>query len=80
MSSGGDLEVVEVEDMVIETEAAGNTNKNKETGAVAEASSSSILKWENFLPKMVFRVLLVESDDSTRQIVAALLRKCSYRG
>lgn len=79
MSSGGDLEVVEVEDMVIETEAAGNTNKNKETGAVAEASSSSILKWEKFLPKMVFRVLLVESDDSTRQIVAALLRKCSYR-
>ncbi|XWS31974.1 hypothetical protein CRYUN_Cryun23aG0120800 [Craigia yunnanensis] len=25
------------------------------------------------------RVLLVEADDSTRQIIAALLRKCSYR-
>ncbi|KAA3464681.1 two-component response regulator-like APRR5 isoform X1 [Gossypium australe] len=25
------------------------------------------------------RVLLVESDDSTRQIISALLRKCSYR-
>nr|GMD20498.1 two-component response regulator-like APRR9 isoform X1 [Ipomoea batatas] len=28
---------------------------------------------------MVLRVLLVEADDSTRQIIAALLRKCSYR-
>lgn len=31
------------------------------------------------LPKMVLRVLLVEADDCTRQIIAALLRKCSYR-
>ncbi|KAL2345959.1 hypothetical protein Fmac_007244 [Flemingia macrophylla] len=29
-----------------------------------------------FLP---LRVLLVEADDSTRQIIAALLRKCSYK-
>ncbi|XP_055827247.1 two-component response regulator-like APRR5 [Solanum dulcamara] len=79
VSSEGDLEVIGAEDMVIETEAGGNTNKNKETGTSAAAASSSILKWERFLPKMVFRVLLVESDDSTRQIVAALLRKCSYR-
>jgi hypothetical protein len=28
----------------------------------------------------VLSVLLVEADDSTRQIIAALLRKCSYRG
>lgn len=32
------------------------------------------------LPRRFLRVLLVESDDSTRQIIAALLRKCSYRG
>nr|XP_016480806.1 PREDICTED: two-component response regulator-like APRR3 isoform X1 [Nicotiana tabacum] len=31
------------------------------------------------LKKMVLRVLLVEADDATRQIIAALLRKCSYR-
>lgn len=31
------------------------------------------------LPRRFLRVLLVESDDSTRQIIAALLRKCSYR-
>ncbi|KAG5566104.1 hypothetical protein RHGRI_001891 [Rhododendron griersonianum] len=39
-----------------------------------EKESSSLL-----LPRRFLRVLLVESDDSTRQIIAALLRKCSYR-
>ncbi|KAJ8554231.1 hypothetical protein K7X08_024909 [Anisodus acutangulus] len=67
VSSEGDLEVIGTDDMELQ-------DKNKETEA-----SSSIVRWERFLPKMVFRVLLVESDDSTRQIVAALLRKCSYR-
>lgn len=38
------------------------------------------VRWEKFLPRMPVRVLLVEGDDSTRQIIAALLRKCSYRG
>ncbi|KAL8172534.1 hypothetical protein V2J09_024338 [Rumex salicifolius] len=28
---------------------------------------------------MVIRILLVEADDSTRQIIAALLRKCNYK-
>ncbi|XP_074587205.1 two-component response regulator-like PRR95 [Curcuma longa] len=37
------------------------------------------VRWEKFLPRMPVRVLLVEGDDSTRQIIAALLRKCSYR-
>ncbi|CAO2835385.1 unnamed protein product [Amaranthus hypochondriacus] len=36
-------------------------------------------KWENLLPKTVLRVLLVEADDSTRQIIGALLRKCNYK-
>lgn len=40
-----------------------------------EKESSSLV-----LPRRFLRVLLVESDDSTRQIIAALLRKCSYRG
>lgn len=43
-------------------------------------SLSGMVKWERFLPRMVLRVLLVEADDSTRQIIAALLRKCSYKG
>ncbi|CAL0327520.1 unnamed protein product [Lupinus luteus] len=38
-----------------------------------------LMRWEKFLPKMVLRVLLVEADDSTRQIIAALLRKCNYK-
>lgn len=38
------------------------------------------LRWVKLLPRMPVRVLLVEGDDSTRQIIAALLRKCSYRG
>ena len=32
------------------------------------------------VPNLFVRVLLVEKDDSTREIVAALLRKCGYRG
>lgn len=35
---------------------------------------------EGFLPRMFLRVLLIEGDDSTRHIISALLRKCSYKG
>lgn len=42
--------------------------------------SSGVVRWERFLKRMNLRVLLVEADESTRQIIAALLRKCSYRG
>lgn len=38
-----------------------------------------VVNWEKFLPRMSLRVLLVEADDSTRKVVAALLRKCGYR-
>ncbi|XP_015968304.1 two-component response regulator-like APRR9 isoform X1 [Arachis duranensis] len=38
-----------------------------------------VVRWEKFLPRMALRVLLVEADDSTRQIISALLRKCSYK-
>ncbi|KAI9154500.1 hypothetical protein LWI28_027172 [Acer negundo] len=34
--------------------------------------------WERFLHLRSLKVLLVEKDDSTRQVVAALLRNCSY--
>uniref|UniRef100_A0A2P2M1Y6 Two-component response regulator-like PRR95 isoform X1 n=1 Tax=Rhizophora mucronata TaxID=61149 RepID=A0A2P2M1Y6_RHIMU len=42
--------------------------------------STEVVRWEKLFPSMMLRVLLVEADDSTRQIIAALLRKCSYRG
>uniref|UniRef100_A0A5B7AAQ9 Putative two-component response regulator-like APRR5 isoform X1 n=2 Tax=Davidia involucrata TaxID=16924 RepID=A0A5B7AAQ9_DAVIN len=59
---------------VIETETQAETEKKKDGG-----SAASVVRWERFLPRMVLRVLLVEADDSTRQIIAALLRKCSYK-
>ncbi|KAI6671163.1 hypothetical protein NL676_006048 [Syzygium grande] len=34
--------------------------------------------WERFLPIKTVKVLLVENDDSTRQVVNALLRNCGY--
>lgn len=46
----------------------------------AEGGGNGLVKWERFLPKIALRVLLVEADDSTRQIISALLRKCSYKG
>lgn len=36
--------------------------------------------WERFLPIKTVKVLLVENDDSTRQVVSALLRNCGYEG
>ena len=58
-------------------EFEGNERRKKNPGSSA---SGEAVKWERFLPRMALRVLLVEADDSTRQIIAALLRKCSYRG
>lgn len=37
-----------------------------------------VVRWERFLPQRQLRVLLVEDDDSTRHVVSALLRNCSY--
>ncbi|KAI4383167.1 hypothetical protein MLD38_009039 [Melastoma candidum] len=51
----------------------------EEEEEVSKVGAGVGVKWERFLPRMVLRVLLVEADDSTRQIIAALLRKCSYR-
>lgn len=45
-----------------------------------ERKNDGMMEWESFLPRMALRVLLVEADDSTRQIIAALLRKSSYKG
>lgn len=58
-----------------------NKEKNDDSASVTAGDAcSSFVRWESFLPKMVLRVLLVEADDSTRQIIAALLRKCNYKG
>lgn len=39
-----------------------------------------VVKWERYLPVRSLKVLLVENDVSTRQIVTALLKNCSYEG
>jgi pseudo-response regulator 5 len=48
--------------------------------ASAAANERALVRWDQILPRRSLRVLLVEHDDSTRQVVTALLRKCGYRG
>ncbi|KAJ9178197.1 hypothetical protein P3X46_010098 [Hevea brasiliensis] len=43
-----------------------------------QQSQNSVIRWERFLPIRSLKVLLVENDDSTRHVVSALLRNCSY--
>ncbi|KAL2556300.1 pseudo-response regulator 5 [Forsythia ovata] len=74
MDGGGmELQVNEKEEHQMEKKNKGDGGGGGGTGG------GSFVKWGKFLPKMVVRVLLVEADDSTRQIITALLRKCSYR-
>lgn len=67
-------------------EAAMVSVKRKSMSTENSASGGSVkgeeqmIRWDRFLPRRFLKVLLVESDDSTRHIVAALLRKCSYQG
>ena len=66
-----------------ESETAENKKTRKKTKKLRKrkgGNSSGVVRWENFLRRMRLRVLLIEADDSTRQIIGALLRKCSYRG
>lgn len=43
-----------------------------------QGPQGSVVRWERFLPVRSLKVLLVENDDSTRHVVSALLRNCSY--
>ncbi|CBI23090.3 unnamed protein product, partial [Vitis vinifera] len=63
-------------EVVVSSEAGGG---GMEGEVEKKEVGSGVVRWERFLPRMVLRVLLVEADDSTRQIIAALLRKCSYK-
>ncbi|XP_010558289.2 PREDICTED: two-component response regulator-like APRR7 [Tarenaya hassleriana] len=44
----------------------------------SQQQSAATVCWERFLHVRSIRVLLVENDDSTRHVVTALLRNCSY--
>ncbi|KDP29057.1 hypothetical protein JCGZ_16446 [Jatropha curcas] len=43
-----------------------------------QQSQGAMVCWERFLHLRTLKVLLVENDDSTRHVVTALLRNCSY--
>lgn len=49
-------------------------------GATDSMPQGSVVQWDRFLPIRSLKVLLVENDDSTRHVVSALLRNCSYEG
>lgn len=81
LSSGDGGVAAERTDVAEKKVVASDGGESSAAAAEVEvAASSSIVRWERFLPKLAVRVLLVEADDSTRQIIAALLRKCSYKG
>ncbi|XP_017985434.1 PREDICTED: two-component response regulator-like APRR9 isoform X4 [Theobroma cacao] len=65
--------------MEVEMEVGTAGERKKKNKNEEKDGSSAVVRWERFLPRMVLRVLLVEADDSTRQIITALLRKCSYK-
>ncbi|OMO64191.1 hypothetical protein CCACVL1_21964 [Corchorus capsularis] len=65
--------------MEVDVEVGTAEDRKRKKKNEEKDGSSEVVRWEKFLPRMVLRVLLVEADDSTRQIIAALLRKCSYR-
>lgn len=69
-------------ELVVSNEGGGGRrteNEEGDGGGMTAAATSNIVRWEKFLPRMVLRVLLVEADDSTRQLITALLRKCNYK-
>lgn len=78
--NGMDFPVKETEDEEEEGAQGSTRILITKNDVSASSSAAAAVRWESFLPKMVLRVLLVEADDSTRQIIAALLRKCNYRG
>ncbi|PON62388.1 Two-component response regulator-like [Parasponia andersonii] len=73
-----------------EEESSIDVNQNVSNGlrGSIQVSDGSILlqsppqgpmvRWDRFLPIRSLKVLLVEDDGSTRHVVSALLRNCSY--
>ncbi|XP_043698504.1 two-component response regulator-like APRR3 [Telopea speciosissima] len=69
------LEIEEVKDG-----GASLLSKRGESSLLVRVrKEEKMIRWGRFLPRRFLRVLLVENDESTRHIVATLLRKCSYQ-
>ncbi|CAF2335583.1 BnaA10g12930D [Brassica napus] len=58
-------------------DTAGNANNLLQI-TQQQQPSAPVVNWERYLPVRSLKVLLVENDDSTRHIVTALLKNCSY--
>ncbi|CAD5162987.1 unnamed protein product [Musa acuminata subsp. malaccensis] len=68
----GDLNNNQIADVAQPSQQCGDPQKQQ------QQPLGPIVRWERFLPIRTLKVLLVENDDSTRQVVSALLRNCSY--
>ncbi|XP_024024728.1 two-component response regulator-like PRR37 isoform X2 [Morus notabilis] len=67
--NNGQMEAIQVQDRDQTCPAQRRSNQQPQ---------GHLVRWERFLPFRSLRVLLVENDDSTRDIVSALLRNCGY--
>lgn len=79
ISSDGGGGIADMPKLMMRSEDRTNDGGGGGGGDSPTTTTNNVVRWEKFLPKMVLRVLLVEADDSTRQIITALLRKCSYK-
>ncbi|RRT50213.1 hypothetical protein B296_00048936 [Ensete ventricosum] len=68
----GDLNSNQIADVAQPSQLCGDPQKQQ------QQPLGPIIRWERFLPIRTLKVLLVENDDSNRQVVCALLRNCSY--
>ncbi|XP_022856388.1 two-component response regulator-like PRR37 isoform X2 [Olea europaea var. sylvestris] len=70
----GDSDYLSVRDTdLVQTQVVSQTQQLKPQGP-----QGSVVHWERLLPLRSVKVLLVENDESTRHVVSALLRNCSY--
>ncbi|KAJ9552863.1 hypothetical protein OSB04_016908 [Centaurea solstitialis] len=81
INSDGGGAIADMPELMMRSEDRTNDGGGGGGGSPTTTTTNNnvVVRWEKFLPKMVLRVLLVEADDSTRQIITALLRKCSYK-
>ncbi|KAI3517777.1 hypothetical protein L1887_16996 [Cichorium endivia] len=77
LSSNGGGGIADMPELMMRSE--DKTNDGGGGDSPTTATTNNVVRWEKFLPKMTLRVLLVEADDCTRQIITALLKKCSYK-
>ncbi|MED6181944.1 hypothetical protein PIB30_024133 [Stylosanthes scabra] len=53
-------------------------NEDRNGNGNGDGNSEEVIRWEKILARRVVRVLVVEADHSTRHLITAILRKCSY--